>query len=70
MTCVFEDPRFEGGYSVQVVLDGGEVADVGRFDATGSPWSWTVPLDVDPADVKTVRVLSEDGVVRATAELD
>lgn len=69
MTCVFDDPRFGGAYAVQVELDDGVIADVGRFDAPGSPWSWTVPLDVDPGDVRRVIVLDGGGVVRASADV-
>ena len=69
MTCVFEDERFGGGYAVEVVLADGSVVDVGSFRADGAPWTWTVPLPVDAADVRTVRVRDADGVVRVTAEV-
>lgn len=69
MTCVFEDEQFGGAYSVEVVLEDGSVAGVGSFRADGAPWTWTVPLPVDAGDVRTVRVLDGDGVVRVTAEL-
>lgn len=70
MTCVFEDERFGGSYDVEVVLADGSVVDVGSFSAEGAPWSWTVPLPVDAADVRGVRVFGEGGVLRATAEVD
>jgi hypothetical protein len=70
MTCVFEDERFGGAYSVEVVLEDGSVAQVGAFEAEGAPWSWTVALPVDAADVRTVRVLDDDGVLRASADAD
>ena len=69
MTCVFEGEAFGGGYSVVVVDADGETTDVGSFAFEGVPWSWTVPLPVDAEDVREVRVLDEDGTVRATAEL-
>lgn len=69
MTCVFEDPRFGGAYDVQVVLADGSIADVGGFSAKGTPWSWTVPLPVDAADVRAVRVLGAGGELRASAEV-
>ena len=70
MTCVFEDPRFGGAYDVEVVLADGSTADVGGFSADGAPWSWTVELPVDAADVRLIRVLGEGGVLRATAHID
>ena len=70
MTCVFEDPRFGGAYDVEVVLADGSTTDVGSFSAEGAPWSWTVRLPIDAADVRVVRVLGEGGAVRATAEVD
>lgn len=69
MTCVFEDERFGGRYEVEVVLADGSVTDVGSFSADGAPWTWTVPLPVDAAEVREVRVRDGDGVVRATAEV-
>ena len=69
MTCVFEDERFGGRYEVEVVLADGSVTSVGSFSADGAPWTWTVPLPVDAADVREVRVRDGDGVVRATAEV-
>lgn len=69
MTCVFEDERFGGRYDVEVVLADGSVTDVGSFSADGSPWTWTVSLPVDAADVREVRVRDGDGVVRVTAEV-
>lgn len=70
MTCVFEGERFGGGYRVEVVDADGDVADVGSFSFDEVPWSWTVELPVDAGDVRTVRVLSDDGTLRATAEID
>ena len=70
MTCTFEDDAFGGSYRVDVRLRDGTTAEVGRFDAHGVPWSWTVPLPVDVHDVRAVLVRSGDGVVRLTAELD
>jgi hypothetical protein len=70
MTCVFEGEAFGGGYSVEVVDGDGLVTDVGSFAFDGVPWSWTVPLPVDAEDVRTVRVLDDDGELRALAELD
>lgn len=70
MTCVFEDERFGGAYDVRVVLEDGTTKDVGSFTADRAPWSWTVRLPVDAADVREVQVRSEDGVIRARAELD
>lgn len=69
MTCVFEDPRFAGGYTVELVLADGASRDAGAFTAGSSPWSWTVPLDVEAGEVREVRILSTDGVVRATASM-
>lgn len=69
MTCVFEDERFGGGYEVEVVLADGSVSSVGSFHSDGAPWTWTVRLPVDVADVRSVRVLDDDGVVRVTARL-
>ena len=69
MTCVFESERFGGRYAVEVVLADGSIADVGSFSADGAPWTWTVTLPVDAADVREVRVLDGDGEVRATAEV-
>ena len=68
--CVFEDEHFGGAYDVQVVLADGSARSVGSFTAATSPWSWTVPLPVDAAEVREVQVRSPDGVVRAQAELD
>jgi hypothetical protein len=70
MTCTFEDSAFGGTYSVDVRLRDGSTTTVGRFEADGVPWSWTVPLPVDVQDVLAVVVRSGDGVVRLTAELD
>ena len=70
MTCVFEDERFGGGYEVEVVLADGSVSSVGSFHSDGAPWTWTVRLPVDVAEVRTVRVLDDDGVVRVTARLN
>jgi hypothetical protein len=69
MTCVFEGERFGGGYRVEVVDGDGEVTDVGAFAFEGVPWSWTVELPVDAEDVRVVRVLDDDGELRARAEL-
>jgi hypothetical protein len=70
MTCVFEDPAFGGEYSVEVVLANGDVASVGAFRADDVPWSWTVELTVDAADVRVVRVLDGSGVLRSSAEVN
>jgi len=70
MTCTFEDSAFGGAYTVDVRLRDGSTTTVGRFEAGGVPWSWTVPLPVDVHDVRAVVVRSGDGVVRLTAELD
>jgi hypothetical protein len=70
MTCVFEDAVFDGSYSVVVVLADGSIAEVGDFEMPPAPWSWTVELPVDAADVREVRVLDDADVVRSTAELD
>lgn len=70
MTCVFEDEKFGGAYEVEVVLADGSVASVGSFRSDGAPWTWTARLSVDVADVRTVRVLDDDGVVRITARLE
>jgi hypothetical protein len=70
MTCTFEDDAFGGSYTVDVRLRDGSTTTVGRFDAGGVPWSWTVPLHVDVRDVRSVLVRSGDGVVRLTADLD
>lgn len=70
MTCVFEGERFGGGYRVEVVDHDGDVAAVGSFSFERVPWSWTVELPVDAGDVRLVRVHSDDGTLRATAELD
>lgn len=69
MTCVFEDEQFGGAYAVEVVLVDGSVVEVGSFRAEVVPWTWTVPLPVAAGDVRTVRVLDGDGVLRVTAEL-
>ena len=69
MTCVFEGERFGGGYRVEVVDADGDVADVGSFSFEAVPWAWTVELPVDAEDVRTVRVLSDDGTLRAIADL-
>lgn len=69
MTCVFEGERFGGGYRVEVVDADGDVAEVGSFSFDGVPWSWTVELPVDAEDVRAVRVLSDDGTLRASAEV-
>jgi hypothetical protein len=70
MTCVFESAGWDGGYGVEVLLDDGSVAEVGDFDVEVTPWSWTVPLPVRAKSVREVRVLDDDGTVRATARLD
>ena len=70
MTCVFEDERFGGRYEVEVVLADGSVTHVGSFSADGAPWTWTVPLPVDAAEVREVLVRDADGVVRVTAEVE
>lgn len=70
MTCVFEGERFGGGYRVEVVDDDGEVTDVGSFRFESVPWSWTVELPVAAADVRAVRVLDDDGELRASAALE
>jgi hypothetical protein len=70
MTCVFESKAFGGGYAVEVVLADRTTVDVGSIEAGGAPWSWTVPLPVDVRDVRAVRVLDDDGVLRASARID
>jgi hypothetical protein len=70
MTCVFESTRWQGGYGVELLLDDGSIAAVGDFDVEETPWSWTVPLPVDAERVREVRVVDDDGAVRATARLD
>jgi hypothetical protein len=69
MTCVFEGEAFGGGYRVEVVDVDGDVTAVGSFEFEGVPWSWTVELPVDASDVRTVRVLDEDGTLRASARV-
>src|SRR4051812_19671421 len=70
MTCTFEDDAFGGAYTVDVQLRDGSTRTVGRFEAGGVPWSWTVQLPVDVHDVRSVVVRSGDGVTRLTATLD
>lgn len=69
MTCTFDDPRFRGEYTVEVVLDDGTRREVGTFTVEEGTSTWGAPLPVDDDRIRAVEVLSPGGTTRAQARL-
>lgn len=65
MVCVFDDTSEGAAWSVEVV-DGDRVHAVGRFEAPGGEWAWTVHLPTDGGDIDEVVVRAGSGQVLAT----
>lgn len=54
----------------QLVKQNGTVVPIGSFQVSGGKGSWGAPLDVDPGSLAGARLVSDHGVVLATATFD
>jgi hypothetical protein len=69
MSMTLNDSTAHGTVHCVVVTDDGVTHDVGTFDAHDGYGAWMAPLHVDPAHVRTAKVVSPSGTVIATATL-
>ncbi len=69
MSMTLDDSTAHGTVHCVVVTNDGVTHNVGTFDAHDGYGAWMAPLHVDPADVRTAKVVSPSGTVIATATL-
>jgi anti-sigma factor RsiW len=69
MSMTLDDSAAHGTVHCVVVTDDGVTHSVGTFDAHKGYGAWMAPLHVDPADVRTAKVVQPSGTVIATATL-
>ena len=69
MQMTLTDSSARGVVHCVVVTDDGQVHQVGTFVASDGYGAWAAPLHVDPATVRSARVMSPSGTVIATATL-
>jgi hypothetical protein len=69
LSMTLDDSTAHGTVHCVVVTDDGVTHNVGTFDAHDGYGAWMAPLHVDPADVRTAKVVSPSGTVIATATL-
>ena len=69
MSMTLDDSTAHGTVHCVVVTADGVTHTVGTFDAHQGYGAWMAPLPVDPADVRSAKVVSPSGTVIATATL-
>jgi hypothetical protein len=69
MQMTLDDSTARGVVHCIVVTADGEVHQVGTFVASDGYGAWAAPLHVDPASVRSAKVMSPSGTVIATATL-